>query len=352
MDTAPQLGTSAELPADYRARLADLHVLPAWTLLRAVMPVGAAVQKAVAFHWPYARLREELLRAGDLVPVEKAERRVLALINPGLNPDSLATLPSIFFGLQLIRPGERAPNHKHIPAAVRVILEGSGAYTTVEGEKLAMEPGDLILTPPNHWHDHGHEGRTPMIWMDVLDHPLAVPLDISYVTPGKLATFGENTLDAGDTAYRCAGVAPYRPLGHKPPDYPLRRYRWSRVREALAALAEANDPTTPVHLRYINPETGDTAIRTLDFSARELRPGESVAIRRSSANRMFPTLEGEGVIAINGAEHACAHGDAVAVPTYASVTLTNAAARAPWRLLQVDDTPTQTKLGFYEEPAV
>jgi gentisate 1,2-dioxygenase len=51
----------------------------------------------------------------------------------------------------------------------------------------AREVGDVILTPPHYWHDHGHEGKEPVIWMDVLDHPLAVPLDISYSIPGKLA---------------------------------------------------------------------------------------------------------------------------------------------------------------------
>src|SRR3984893_14272361 len=141
------LGTAAELPADYRARLQELSVLPAWTLLRSVMPIGKPVQQAQPFHWRYSDLRAELIRAGDLVPVEKAERRVLALVNPGFSPDRLATLPSIFFGLQLINPGERAPSHRHIPAAARIIVEGEGAYTTVEGEKIPMHGGGVILTP-------------------------------------------------------------------------------------------------------------------------------------------------------------------------------------------------------------
>jgi gentisate 1,2-dioxygenase len=177
MSTSETLGTAAELPTDYRRRLEELSVLPAWTLLRSIMPVGKAVNQAKPFQWRYRDLRAELIRAGDLVPVEKAERRVLALVNPGFSADRLATLPSIFFGLQLIKPGERAPSHLHIPAAARVIMEGEGAYTSVEGEEVLMDEGDLILTPPHFWHDHGHDGRDPMIWMDVLDHTLAVPLE-------------------------------------------------------------------------------------------------------------------------------------------------------------------------------
>jgi hypothetical protein len=45
------LGTAEELPADYRARLTELSVLPAWTLLRAGMPVGKPVNQARATHW-------------------------------------------------------------------------------------------------------------------------------------------------------------------------------------------------------------------------------------------------------------------------------------------------------------
>lgn len=48
-----------------------------------------------------------------------------------------------------------------------------------------MEVGDLVVTPPQAWHDHGHDGVAPMMWMDILDHPTAVPLDVSYVILGS-----------------------------------------------------------------------------------------------------------------------------------------------------------------------
>ena len=88
---------AAELPADYRARLSSLDLLPAWTLLRAVMPIGAPVHQAQAKHWAYRDIRPELLQAGELVTAERAERRVLAFVNPGIDPARMATMPSIFF---------------------------------------------------------------------------------------------------------------------------------------------------------------------------------------------------------------------------------------------------------------
>ncbi len=337
-----------ELPTDYRADLDAGNVLAAWTLLRAVMPVGKPNQQALATKWSYKHLRPLMLRAGSLVPMERAERRVLAYVNPGLPRERMATTPSIFFGLQMIMPGERAPNHKHIPAAARVIIEGSGAYTTVDDEKLHMEPGDVILTPPLHWHDHGNEGKKPVIWMDVLDHPLAVPMDVSYILPGALAESYIEQPDSGDTWFSCPGLVPYRGPNRRPPDYPLRRFRWDRVRGALMASAEVASRDEPVHLRYCNPETGKSILKTMDFSARLVRPGESRSMVRASANRVFLVMGGRLEIEVNGATHVCEQHDTVCVPTYASVTLQNTSS-APAFLLQVDDTPTMTKLGFYEE---
>ncbi len=340
--------SAAELPPEYRARLASLSLLPAWTLLRAVMPVGAPVHQAQAKHWCYRDIRPELLRAGQLVTAERAERRVLAFVNPGIDPARMSTTPSIFFGLQLILPGERAPNHRHVPAAARIIVEGEGAYTTVNDEKIRMEPGDIVFTPPHRWHDHGHEGVGPVIWMDVLDHPLAVPLDISYVIPGTLRDHYSNLPDTSETHYRMAGLIPYRRPAEIRPDYPMSRYRWAHAREALDAVADITAKDDPVHLRYVNPETGENTLKTLGFSARLLRPGETQSPDKSSANWVLQMVDGCCEITINGEMFSCETHDTIAIPTYAGVTIHNNSS-SPAYMIQVDDTPTQSKLGFYEE---
>ncbi len=348
---APALQRVDELPPDYRAKLDRMNLLPAWTLLRAVLPVGAPAQQARAAHWSYKELRPLLMEAGRLVPMEKAERRVLGYVNPGLQRERLSTMPSIFFGLQMILPGERAPNHKHIPAAARLIIEGEGAYTTVDDEKLHMDEGDLVLTPPLHWHDHGHEGTEPAVWMDVLDHPLAVPLDVSYVTVGKLADGYNEQPDVGDTCYSCPGLVPYRAPGERAPTYPMRRFRWARVRDALTATAEVSARDEAVHLRYCNPENGESVLKTMEFSARVLRPGETVQLRRCSANCVFQIMQGQAEILVNEETFACDRHDTATAPTYANITLRNRSSATPCFIVQVDDTPTQVKLGFYEELA-
>jgi gentisate 1,2-dioxygenase len=45
---------------------------------------GTSQRDARSPCWRYADIRPQLLRAGELTPIERAERRVLVLCNPGL----------------------------------------------------------------------------------------------------------------------------------------------------------------------------------------------------------------------------------------------------------------------------
>jgi TusA-related sulfurtransferase len=80
----------------------------------------------------------DMIKAAELAPIEKAERRVLALANPGLGLVNLQATPTIYVGMQLILPGETAPCHRHTPSAVRFVVEGEGAFTTVSGQKCPI----------------------------------------------------------------------------------------------------------------------------------------------------------------------------------------------------------------------
>ena len=172
MPDAAQTSREAALQTLFEA-LQPLSLAPLWTQYRAMLtptPQG----KARPYLWRYAELRPHLLRAGELISTREAERRVLMLMNPGLEGQAAAT-STLFAGMQLILPGEIARAHRHSPSALRVVVEGCGAYTAVDGERCLMEPGDLILTPSWSWHDHGNQTTEPMIWLDGLDLPLLEP---------------------------------------------------------------------------------------------------------------------------------------------------------------------------------
>lgn len=98
----------------------------------------------------YKAVRPHLIRAGQLVPEDQAERRVLMLINPKM--DAPYTTDTLYAGLQLVLPGETAPAHRHTAFAVRFIIEGNGGFTAVHGQRIRMSRGDFILTPYWRWH--------------------------------------------------------------------------------------------------------------------------------------------------------------------------------------------------------
>ncbi len=222
-----KLQSAADLPKEYLSALASINLQPLWPSLRTLVSHGTPTRNSVPVHWRYPQVRELLMQAGDLTPIEKAERRVLVLCNPGLGIDNLQATPSIYVGLQLILPGEDAPNHRHSPSAIRLIVEGAGGFTTVEGERLPMEPGDLILTPSGLWHEHGHTGSEPVIWMDALDLPLIYYLETSQAQEAPLQHAPVRP-DSSQTKFRRAGLLPYDQLhDHNP--YPMLRYPWKET---------------------------------------------------------------------------------------------------------------------------
>ena len=93
---------------------------------------------------------------------KKAERRVLVLRNPALDPQYAVT--NTFFGdLQLVKKGEVAPSHRHTTTAARFIFEGSGGWTTVEGERASLKPGDLVINHNNNDLTEGTFAATGII---------------------------------------------------------------------------------------------------------------------------------------------------------------------------------------------
>ena len=168
---------SAEKETFYN-NLKPEKIEPLWTVMSAMVPPVPG-PKSIPTVWNYKKLRPLLIESGRLVPNEESERRVLMLINPGLKAPQ--TTETLYAGLQLINPGEVAIAHRHTAFALRFIIEGHGGFTAVEGEKIYMERGDVILTPRWDWHDHGKEGDGPMIWLDGLDLPIfhAIPVNFA-----------------------------------------------------------------------------------------------------------------------------------------------------------------------------
>ena len=69
------LGTMEELPLDYREAVQNANTTPLWPLMRKALPHDTPIPTSKACLWAFDTVRPLLLRAGELTPVEKAERR-------------------------------------------------------------------------------------------------------------------------------------------------------------------------------------------------------------------------------------------------------------------------------------
>ena len=139
--------------ADYYQRLAELSTLPFWQAPEITEPAGP--ERGHVWHWQ--DVYPELARSGEFLDGEAAlQRRALILRNPGLPAPALGATPTIAATYQMLFPGESAPVHAHSMSAMRFGLAGSGARMIIDGDRVPMEPGDLILTPGWSWHGHVH----------------------------------------------------------------------------------------------------------------------------------------------------------------------------------------------------
>ena len=340
-----ELGRLEDLPQDYRDELKQLNLVPLWPSLRGVLPPHIPTRNTRATAWAYKDIKPLLLKAGELTPSEKAERRVLVLANPGHGLEKMQASAAMYLGMQLLLPGEWAPSHRHTPNAVRMIVEGEGAYTTVDGEKCPMSRGDLILTPTGLWHEHGHDGTEPVVWLDVLDLPLVYYMEASYHINGERQTVQAGQ---GDRVYARGGLLPTPVFERSRRAYPMLRYPWVEARAALLAMATDKPEQEAVQLTYVNPETGDDVENILGFYALMLRPGQTLRLPARSPACVFHIIEGAAEVTVQEQQFALAEADTCCAPGYTAVTLRNVRTDQPTFIFMADESPLHRKLGVYE----
>ena len=347
MRDAPNSGFLLAEPSaldEYYKTLAAEHLGALWLSLKGLVP-GAPRPRALAHSWSFAKARQKLIEAGGLISAEEAERRVLVLENPGL-PGASQITDTIYAGLQLILPGEVAPAHRHSQSALRFVMEGSGAFTTVDGERTWMSPGDFIITPAWTWHDHGSASADPVIWMDGLDVPL-----VRFLGTGFREEHSENAQivarPVGDSNARYgAGLLPLE--GKRSLTSPIFNYPYARTREALFKLLEAGDPD-PHHgyaLRYVNPTNGDWAIPTIATSMRLLPKGLHTQPYRCTDGSVLVLVEGKLTARIGEASFSLEPKDIAAIPGWTRYSLS---ASEDAVFFMYSDRPVHEKLGLWRE---
>jgi gentisate 1,2-dioxygenase len=280
---------TAQAIKEFDAELAKLSIEGYWNTIGVLAPEPKP--RANAFLWRWKDVYGNLFKATQIVNLEDgAERRSLRLCTPGLPWRS--TTETIQASIQMILPGEVARAHRHSAAAFRFIIEGSGGYTTVDGERYLMEPGDLVLTPHGTWHDHGNLSKQPIVWLDVLDFPFVRMLN---------GLFFEAYNDRSQNVTRSDGygqrkAGPARPAGLQSPRTGV-PFHYSGV-QSLSLLQELPvddaDPFDGVTIEFVNPINGGPTMPTNQCRMHRLAPSLRLRRHRHTWNTVFHVVSGTG----------------------------------------------------------
>lgn len=297
----------------------EAAVDPLWVRMKDVV-TPAPRPRAVPHVWDYETVRALLLRAGKLVRAEDAERRVFMLTNPALQPPCCSD--TLFAGLQYILPGEIAPAHRHTSFALRFIVEGNGAYTAVNGEKVIMNRGDLVLTPSWMWHDHGNETDTPMIWLDGLPLPMLQAIPVNFGEPFDQPRY------PSIPAVKDSNLL----------------YPWAEMQARLDAV-----PMGYATAEYAQRLDGTPIGKIIGASAERLDAKTTVKLPRRTTCAIYHVFEGAGESTINGKTLSWKARDTFVAPNWAEIE--HRAGDERVYLFRFDDKPMLEALGlFRSEP--
>jgi gentisate 1,2-dioxygenase len=301
--------------------------------------------------WKASLIESLVQEAGRAVPVGE-ERRALQLFNPGLD-GRWATTNTLIAAIQLLLPGETARAHRHTPTAIRFIMEGAGGYTAVDGERVYMAPGDLVLTPSWAWHDHGNETDHPVVWMDGLDVPLVQALNAMFFQLHDQPQFPlTRPHNASVALHGHVSLSPTW-VKERPRSSPLLLYSWATTRRSLDAMRDLpGDEWDDIALEYTHPQTGGALLPTMSCWIQMLRPGARLRAHRHTGSAVYYVVEGTGETVIDGVRLAWGRGDVITLPSWALHEHANSSAREAAILFSIQDRPVLERLGLYRQEAL
>jgi gentisate 1,2-dioxygenase len=298
--------------APYYSELGRLRFSPGWARPEPSMwPVPKPKFKPAV--WRFAPARAALDQAGEFVPVEQAERRNLIMVNP-IEGNLYATTRNLVAAYQCVKGGETARTHRHTPAALRLVLEAKpGTYTVVNGARVDMLPGDVVLTPSWSWHGHVNETDQMSFWIDFLDIP--------FVQLSEAMFFEQ---------YPAGGLEPIASGGATPFRIPSAQALGEGRDAKLVEIAKGVMPTIALHLMR-QPAGG-----RVDFG-------------KTTTNNIYAVISGSARFgAEGGLSETLGPGDVIAVPCWHEHAVQ---AAQDTSILRVSDEPLLAKLGLAKTAA-
>lgn len=335
--------------ADFISSLASVQSQPLWDRYHRI--TTRYPQSPVATHlWAWATMEPQIARAVAEVSMADAERRVLLFCDPA-SSQSVDTMSNISGGLQTLMPGEIAHAHRHTLAALRFVISGNGAVTTVNGQPCSMSEGDLVLTPSWAWHEHTHPGSGRMVWFDGLDLPLAHHLDTMFFEMGgpglavvePTQTRAPMALSEGATLLpdSCDAASPTLD------GLPASRFRFSAQRADKALVNSKTRADGSRLLRYVDGVSQGAVLPTLDCYLLGLDKARPTCKRRSTSSALCVVAQGEGTSTIGDVTFSWKRNDVFTVPHWQWVTHEAQSSNA--KLFLMNDRELLASMGYLRE---
>src|SRR5262245_24409939 len=276
--------------------------------------------RSVPMLWSWKRVEPYVRKAASLVSAEKAARRVVMLVNPGRKEWSAAA-GLLYTGVQVMNPGEFTSAHRHQASALRFVMDGKGAYTVVDGERMSLGARDFVLTPNGTWHDHGVEASgTQCTWQDGLDIPLMNSLDANFYEVHP------EVVQKPKKVSKANWSKPYSPVF---------LYQWD---ESYKAVKKDG------FYEYKNPLTNGPVMPTMGADLLLVKKPTSPV--RHTGSRIYQVASGSGWSEIAGRKFEWEEKDIFCVPSWAQY---RHGAHGEAVLFSFNDLPAMKALSLYRE---
>ena len=182
-----------------------------------------------------------------------------------------------------------------------------GTYTVVDGARVDMAPGDVVLTPSWCWHGHANESDATSYWIDFLDVPFVQHSEAMFFEPNP------------------AGFEPITHNGPSPYRIPARAALGAGTDAKVVEIAKGALPTIGLHL-----------IR--------LPAGTRRDVPKTTVNHLYSVISGTARVRIDGgANEPLSVRDVITVPCWHAHSLT---ADEDAIVFQVTDEPLLAKVGL------
>ena len=247
---------------------------------------------------------------------------------------------------QYVKPGENARAHRHTPAALRFVLQGNGAYTTVNGQQCVMEPGDLILTPKLTWHDHSNDSERA----DALARRFGFSAGHGAAPGDARALFGATPADREEQRGGDGSTGQF--LRHGLPLADFFHYKWRDTEPALRALAKspaARDRFDGYLLEYRNPLTSGPTMTTIQCAVQLLPANDETETHRHTSTVIYHVFRGKGATQIGERRFDWEQGDSFVVPLWYAHRHLNRSSSDDAILFSMSDAPVLKALDLYRE---